>query len=73
MISTDIFDKDLIETWNEICRKNDVGFICSGCIGFFCFMFTDLIKIKIYDRMLQNKVSHFYIHAITNSNPGIVT
>ena len=73
VISTDIFNRELIENWNKICRSNGVAFIATGCIGFYCFMFTDLIRVKIYDRMFQNKVSHFYIHSITNANPGVVT
>ena len=42
MIATDIFDKEQLENWNFICKKNRTAFICSGCVGFFGQQFNDL-------------------------------
>ncbi len=70
---TDCYDKILIDGWNILCRKHQVGFLVINVIGLFGSIFVDFGKHKVHDKYFACRRNQLYVEQISNSKPGIVT
>lgn len=41
VVCVDNYDKNYLIKLNEACRKNNIGFIVSGSLGLYGYMFVD--------------------------------
>ena len=76
IIITDFYsDFEKLYEINEYCRsqKKPIGFIYTGCLGLFGFIFSDFSnKFKIYDKDGENSLWYAVEH-ISKGIPGVVT
>ena len=73
VIVTDTLNGQLLEELGDFCHNKDIGFIVTGGLGLYGYLFVDFgEKHKITDKNGENLL-HAIISHIGKENPAVVT
>ena len=73
VIVTEIIESSVINNIENICRKNNHGFIYAGVLGLFSFIFVDFGENHIINNWNGNSSNIYYIKNISNEKECVLT
>ena len=73
IIITEIIESSTLNDIETICRKNHHGFIYTGVLGLFSFIFDDFGEKHIINNWNGSESNHYYIKNITNEKECSIT
>lgn len=73
VIITEIIESSILNDIETICRKNHHGFIYTGVLGLFSFIFDDFGESHTINNWNGATSNHYYIKNITNEKECAIT
>ena len=73
VVITEIIDSSIINKIETICRKNNRGFIYTGVLGLFSFIFNDFGEKHEINNWNGDSPNNYYIKNINNDTECLIT